>query len=37
LVVMRLIQQNGGSIFQTIESDDAFARISAHLRSRAAS
>jgi hypothetical protein len=37
LALMRLIEQDGGSIFQTIASDDEFARVGAHLRERAAS
>ena len=35
LVVMRLIIEDNGSTFQTIESDDEFARVGAHLRQRA--
>jgi hypothetical protein len=37
LVIMRLIQNDGGSIFQIIASDDEFARVGAHVRSLAAS
>lgn len=37
LVVMRLIQRDDQSIFQTIESEDEFARVVAHLEDLARS
>src|SRR5262249_10450055 len=37
LVIMRLIQRDDGSVFETIDSDEEFDRVGAQLRSRAAS
>jgi hypothetical protein len=37
LVIMRLIERDDQSVFQTIDSDDEFDRVSAYVRSRAES